>query len=271
MYQLPQKQSETRRQSQSLALAACLTLLGGTAGAQAATAATRDTALQVGAIEALRRMGTYLRSLKRFSVDASTLRDEVTKNGEKVQIGGTVAYQVRIPNGLRADIRTDRKQRQILYDGKTLTVYAPRMHFYASVNAPSTIGATLDSASKRFDIDFPLADLFLWGTARDGVKDLTSARYIGPAFVDGVDTDQFAYRQNGTDWQLWIQRGYPLPKKIVIITTSNPALPEYVATLKWNLTPTFGDAVFSFAPPPGAERIVLASSVGQTEREPARK
>ena len=270
MYQQPHKQIETRRQSQTLALAACLTLLGGSAGAQA-TATKTDTAIQVGAIEALRRMGTYLRSLKRFSVDASTQRDEVTRNGEKIQIGGTVAYQVRVPNGLRAEIKTDRKQRQILYDGKTLTVYAPRMHFYASVPAPSTIGQMLDSASKRFDIDFPLADLFLWGTPKDGVKELTSARWIGPAFVDGVDTDQFAYRQDGTDWQLWIQRGNPLPKKIVIITTSNPAMPEYNATLKWNLTPTFGDAVFSFAPPAGAERIVLASIAGRSEREPARK
>jgi hypothetical protein len=218
-----------------------------------------NTAVEPRAIEALRYMGGYLRSLNSFGVDAQTMRDEVLADGEKVTVGGTVTYLARVPDRLRADIRTDRKQRQLLYDGKTLTVYAPRMHFYASTPAPSTIGATLDSARIRYGIDMPLADLFLWGTPRDGVHDLTSARYIGPAYVDGIDTDQYAYRQGGADWQLWVQRGKtPLPRKLVITTTSEPARPQYVATLNWNLTPAITDALFTFTPPRDASRIVFS-------------
>ena len=234
----------------------CLTLIASAGGAQPTRA---PSTLQPEAITALRQMGSYLRMLKEFSVDAMTTREEVMRTGEKVQVAGTVQYLVRPPDRLRADLRTDRKQRQILYNGRDLTIFAPRMLVYATVAAPPTIGTMLDTAHQRLRIDFPLADLFLWGTKRDGVKDLTSARYVGPAYIDGTDTDQYAFRQRGTDWQLWIQRGStPLPRKLVISTTSDPARPEYVATLKWNLAGKFNDSLFSFVPPTGAQRILIA-------------
>jgi hypothetical protein len=196
----------------------------------------------------------------------------VLRGGQKVEVGGTLQYIVRTPDRFRGDIRTDRKQRQIIYDGKTLTVYAPRMHYYASVPAPSTIGATLDTARTRYDIDFPIADLFLWGTPRDGVKDLTSAQYIGPAYVDGTDTDQYAFRQRGVDWQIWIIRGkIPLPRKLVITTTSEPSEPRYAATLSWDLSPAVGDTVFAFVPPRDASRITLASYGITRATRPVRK
>jgi hypothetical protein len=212
------------------------------------------------ATDALRRMGAQLRALKSFEVNAQTLRDEVLDDGETVQVSGVVDYLVRVPDRLRADVRTDRKQRQIIYDGKTLTVYAPRMKYYAAVPAPSTIGATLDTARKRLGIEFPLADLFLWGTSRDGMSELTSARYVGPAYINGIDTDQYAFRQPGTDWQIWIDRGKnPLPRKVVITSVGNAARPQYVATLTWNFKPITTDAPFVFTPPKNVGRIVFAS------------
>jgi hypothetical protein len=256
----PNKMSWSDR-SRALGLTITLALIAGSASAQ-----TTTNKVDTNAVNALRRMGTYLRALKQFEIDASATRDEVTANKEKVQVAGTVQYLVRVPNMLRADIRTDRKQRQIFYDGKSLTVFAPRMHFYATVPAPPTIRETLDSASQRLGIEFPLVDLFLWGTPDDGVKELTSARYIGPAYVDGILTDQYAFREKGADWQLWIQSGNtPVPKRLVITTTSNPALPQYAATLKWTLTSTFNDSEFSFVPPRGTERITFTSDYGRTE------
>lgn len=245
-----------RYASQAAVVAACLTLATTKSAAQAAA----TTAVDTGAVNALRRMGAYLRGLQRFSLTGETVRDEVLNDGQKVEVEGTLKYVVRTPDRFRGEINTDRKQRQIIYDGKTLTVYAPRMHYYASVPAPSTISATIDTARARYGIDFPIADLFLWGTPRDGVKELTSARYIGPAHVGGNDTDQYAFRQRGVDWQLWIAHGaVPLPVKLVITTTSEPSDPRYAATLKWDLSPAVGDAVFAFVPPRDASRITLAS------------
>jgi hypothetical protein len=238
---------------------ACLTSITAAASAQSTTSKVNPN-LDQRAVDALRKMGAELRSLKSFAVSAETLQDEVLPDGESAQVNGTVNYVVRVPDRFRVDVRTDRKQRQIFYDGKTLTVWAPRMKYFASAPAPATIMATLDSASKTLGIEFPLADLFLWGTARDGVKELTSARYVGPAYIDGIDTDQYAFRQAGADWQIWIDRGNtPLPRKLVIKTTTSAARPQYVATLKYNLAPVMTDAMFAFTPPKDAGRIVFAS------------
>jgi hypothetical protein len=216
-------------------------------------------------LNALKSMGAYLRTLKGFSVVVEGARDEVLADGQKIQLAGTITYVVCAPDRLRAEIRTDRKQRVILYDGKTLTMYAPRMQYYATVPAPATILATLDTARVRYDIEFPLADLFLWGTPRDGVSSLTSAQYIGPGYVDGVDTDHYAFRQPGTDWQIWIERGKtPLPRKLVITTTSEPTQPQYVATLKWDLTSRADESVFTFVPPKGAAKIAITSATAQS-------
>lgn len=245
------------RTRQAVIIAAALALPAAGAAAQGAT--PRGPSIEPGAIEALHRMGAHLRTLERFRVSADASRDEVLDDGQKVQISGTVSYIVHRPNRLRAEIKTDRKQRELTYDGKSLTVYAPRMRYYATVPAPPTIAALFDSADKRFGIDFPLADLFLWGSPGDGTDALTAARLIGPAFVNGVDADHYAFRQKDVDWQLWIARGdAPLPLRVVITTTSEPSQPQYSTTLTWDVTTPVDDSVFTFVPPPNSMRLSMA-------------
>ena len=208
------------------------------------------------AVNALRTMGAYLRTLKSFGVDVKGAKDEVMDDGQKILISGTVKYLVRTPDRLRAEINTDRKQRTIYYNGKTVTLYAPRMHYYATVNAPPTVMQMLDTVSAKYGVELPVADLFLWGTPRDGIDELKQARYIGPSTVDGIQTDQYAFRQAGTDWQIWIEQGSrPLPRRLVITTTDKEGDPQYLATMMWDLTANTDDANFVFTPPNDAKQI----------------
>jgi len=244
---------------------ACVTAAPGAALAQQATTKPAPAGeIEPKAIEALKTMGAYLRTLKTFTVRSETTIDEVLDTGQKVQFGGTVEYRVRAPNRLRADVNSDRKQRQYFYDGKTMTVYGPRNKYYASVPASGTIGELVQAAEQKHGLDLPLSDLFLWGTDKAGLDDIKSAAYIGPARVGGIDCDHYAYRQQDVDWQLWIQRGKtPLPCKMVITTTQEASQPQYVALLKWDLAPRLDDAVFKFAPPKDAKRIVFAGAEAQ--------
>jgi hypothetical protein len=208
------------------------------------------------AVNALRTMGAYLRTLKSFGVEVKGAKDDVMSDGQKILISGTVNYLVRTPDRMRAEINTDRKQRTIYYNGKTMTLYAPRMHYYATVNAPPTVQQMLDTVRAKYGVELPISDLFLWGTPRDGVSDLTQARYIGPSSVDGIQTDQYAFRQEGTDWQIWIEQGSrPLPRRLVITSVDKPEAPQYFATMMWNLTANTDDANFVFTPPDDAKQI----------------
>jgi hypothetical protein len=220
-----------------------------------AAAETRDPAV----LARLVQMGDYLRSLKSFTVKAETAKDEVLQTGQKVQFGGTLEYRYVTPDKLRASIRTDRKWRDFYFDGKTLTEVAPRMGYYGSVELPGKVGEVMTGLAQRYDIDMPLADLFYWGSPSSGVDDLTAATLIGPARIGGIETEHFALRQAGVDWQIWIERGArPLPRKLVITTTEEPAQPQYSATLSWDLGAKTPSAAFGYAPPKGAHRIELA-------------
>ena len=232
----------------------------------AATAQNPAVAVAPEAMAALEEMGKYLRGLKSFEVTSATLNDEVVEDGVKLKFAGSASLKVRRPDRLHAEIASDRKQRQIFYDGKTLTLYGPRVKYYATVPAPPTLLETIELMAKKYGVAMPLADLFYWGTDAAPVTQIKFAAYIGPATVDGAMTDQFVFRQEGVDWQIWIQQGaVPLPRKLVITTTSEPTHPEYVATMRWKVAPKLENTVFSFKPPAGALRIPLQTVDGKVE------
>lgn len=221
---------------------------------------TSDTATELDpdALAALDRMGTYLRTLKDFQLNADVVTEDVRTDGQKVQIIRSVNLLAKRPNRLFADVRNDRQQRLFFYDGAHFTLYAPRPQFYATVPAPSTIEKLADDLEDRFNIELPLVDLFRWGTSESEVGKITSAVDLGPSAIRGVTCQQYAFRQDGLDWQLWIQRGdAPLPCRIVITTLTDEARPQHTATYTWNLAPSFDDNTFVFTAPSGAKPIPI--------------
>ena len=212
-----------------------------------------------GAMAALDQMGAYLRTLKAFQIQAVTTTEEVLDDGQKVQYGGLVNFVAKFPDRLRVEVANDRQDRLYLYDGKTFTLWAKRINYYATIPAPPTIRKLADLLDDKYGIEVPLADLFLWGAP--GVKPdvITAAMDVGPSSVLGVTCEQYAFRQAGLDWQIWIQKGdYPLPRKLVLTTVTDEARPQHTATYAWNLAPSINEGAFIFDPPSTAKRIVFA-------------
>ncbi len=224
--------------------------------------ADRKTSLiEPEAMTALHSMGAYLRSLKDFQVEAAITSEDVMDNGEKVQYSQTTNILAHPPNQLRADINGEQKSRLLLFDGKSFTMFARKLGFYATVPAPPTIGELIDVLTDKYEIEVPLVDLFYWGGPDDDSKDITSARDIGPATIEDVTCEHYAFRQPGADWQIWIQLGeHPLPLKLVITNTEDEGRPQYESVLTWNLAPSYNAAAFVFDPPDDAHRIVIAEA-----------
>jgi hypothetical protein len=83
---------------------------------------------------------------------------------------------------------------------------------------------------------------------------------VGTSSIDGVQCDQYAFREGEIDWQIWIQRGdQPVPRKVVIIDRTDEARPAYVARLTWNTSAQFTKATFAFSPPKDAKAIHMAA------------
>lgn len=210
------------------------------------------------ALDALKTMGTHLRDMQSFTVHADTTIDDVAEDGQKLQFGGTVEYQVRRPDRMRAEINSDRRQRTYYYDGKTLTQYSPRMGYYASVSAPPTLNKLADVLKDKYDISLPLTDLFRWGTDPDDGSGLTEAEFVGPSKIAGATCDHYAFRQTDVDWQVWIAQETNLPCKLVITTTDEPEQPQYVAVFTWHPNVKLDDKTFVFEQPKTARKIEIA-------------
>lgn len=224
-------------------------------------------AIDPAALHALEVMSGKLRELTAFTVDADATRQLVLDNGQRIDTSGTVSYAVRKPDRFFASIDTDRQLRRYYFDGANLTMYAPRMNFFAVIPMKGTVADLVLTAKEKFGIDMPLADLFLWGTERAPLSLIDSATVIGPAHIAGAECDQLAFRQKDVDWQLWIDRETLLPRKLVIVDHSDPALPQYSAVLTWNTNPKFTEAQFTFSPGKDDHRIEIhpANEAGASE------
>jgi hypothetical protein len=217
----------------------------------------RDSA----ALAALPRMGAYLRTLKAFQLKADVVTEEVRTDGQKVQIIRSVDLVAKRPNRFFAEVTNDHQRRLFFYDGAKFTLYAPRSSYYATVAAPATIERLADDLQDKYAIELPLVDLFRWGTPAANLNAITSAVDLGPSAINGVTCEQYAFRQEGIDWQLWVQRGEAaLPCRIVITTLTDDARPQHTATYSWNLAPSYDDNTFVFRTPMNAKRIPFAEA-----------
>lgn len=210
------------------------------------------------AIQALKDMGAYLQKLKRFRVSTDLTGERVLADGQKLQHAASATMDVQRPDMIRVSTETARAHRVLTYDGKTVTLYTPAQKYYSSVPFSGSLDALTEALEKRFGVQIPLQDLFLWGTPAAPVDKIESAMNAGQDIVDEVVCDHYAFRQGSIDWQIWIQAGdQPLPRRLVITNRADEARPQSTSTIDWNLKPGFKNSVFAFVAPQGARKIEL--------------
>lgn len=226
--------------------------------AAAGTAAPAASAVDPGAIQALKDMGAHLQTLDRFQVTTTLTGERVLADGQKLQHSATAEMDVDRPNRLRARMSSARSERELIFDGKVLSLYTPALKYYSRVEFSDTLAGLVKRLQERFGVELPLSDLFVWGTPAAPIEQIESAMNAGQDFVDDDLCDHYAFRQGALDWQVWITAGAkPLPRKIVITNRADEARPQSVSLIAWNLKPAFKDTVFSFNPPKGATAVDL--------------
>jgi hypothetical protein len=226
--------------------------------APAGTAQPAANAVDPAAIQALKAMGAHLQTLKRFQVSTDLTAERVLADGQKLQHTATADLDVDRPNKLWVRMFSARSERELFYDGKTVTLYTPAQKYYSTVAFSDTLDVLIDRLQDKYAVEVPLSDLFLWGTPNAPLDKIESAMNAGQDFIDDDLCDHYAFRQGKIDWQIWITAGNkPLPRKIVITNRGDEARPQSVSLLDWNLKPSFKDTVFKFTPPKGASKVEI--------------
>jgi len=225
--------------------------------APAASAQPATSAVDPAAIQALKDMGARLQTLKRFRVSTELTAERVLADGQKLQHTASADMDVERPNKLRVRMASARSERELVYDGKTVTLYTPAQKYYSTVAFADPLGVLVERLQERYAVEVPLADLFVWGTPEAPLDKIESAMNAGQDLVADDLCDHYAFRQGKIDWQIWISSGSGLPRKIVITNRADEARPQSVSMLDWNLKPDFKDSVFRFTPPKGAKSIEI--------------
>ncbi len=218
------------------------------------------------AMKALNQMGAYLRTLKDFQVQAEITTEDVLEDGQKLQFANTTTLLAQLPSSCVSRSKESRNRGCSFMTGNH-SLFARRVGYYATVPAPDTIGKLVAALKDKYDVDVPLADLFMWGGPNASTNEITSAADYGSGTVEGITCQHYAFRQPGLDWQVWVQLGdHPLPRKLVLTTTTDDARPQYTSVLTWNLAPSFSEDAFVFDPPSDAHKIVFAQDKNSADR-----
>ncbi|MET0540893.1 MAG: DUF2092 domain-containing protein, partial [Variovorax sp.] len=158
-----------------------LAVTGAQAQTPAASVAAPVTANPVdpAALQALKDMGAYLLTLKRFKLSTELTGERVLADGQKLQHAATAEIDVERPNKMRTVMSSARSRRELVYDGETVTLYTPAQKYYSKVKFSGTLGELADRLENGYNVQLPLSDLFVWGTPAAPLDKIESAMNAG--------------------------------------------------------------------------------------------
>ena len=219
------------------------------------------------AMTILKNMSQYLAKAEHFSVTFRDGYDAVQKSGQKIEYGEVRKVIVSRPDRLRIEIeRSDGEKGLVIFDGKEITVYTANKNVYATLSRPGTLDEAIKYAIDDLKIRVPLALMLVSTLPSELDKLVVSADYVETTKITDVPCDHVAARTStGVDFQVWVAQGSePLPRRVVITYKDEAGQPQFWADLSnWNLSPELSDALFTFTPPVGADRIQFLAEVGK--------
>jgi hypothetical protein len=206
----------------------------------------------------VQQMSTRLAAVNAVTASTTETRDRVHSNGRKESLSQTGVYSMRRPNRFYTKM-SGGLGLEAWYNGKTITIAHHPEKVFAQAPMPDTIDRTLDALAERFDMTLPLSDLFYASPEKALLSDGTTGGYVGREAVNGTPCVHLAFKDAGTDWELWLpEQGEPLPKRFKVVQKRRTGEPMTDVTFtEWNLAPSITDATFVPKVPAGYEGIAV--------------
>ena len=205
----------------------------------------------------LRAMSDYVGSQETIELTFDSAIEIITPQLEKIQFTNSGGVLLRRPDKLRAHRVGGYADVEMIYDGKTTSVYGRHVNGYAQFEAPGSVDDLIQALREGHGIALPGADLLLTNAYAVLAEDIQEAKHIGRGVIDGVECEHLAFRNFDTDWQLWVAVGSkPVPRKMVVTSKTINSAPQYTLQVKeWKTGVTPPEDAFRFSPPAGAEKL----------------
>ncbi len=232
-----------------------------------AAASAQAPAIDPKADAALKEMGKTLADAKTMTLTSHSSVDTFHASGQKVQVSRSQEVSVRRPNGVAANVVGDDLELKFVYDGKQVLMVNQKEKSFALAEAKPTIDATLDMLATEYGLPMPLADVLYADPYTTLIQNVRSGVHLGTGLVMDIKCDHLAFRQDGIDWQVWIEQGAQrVPRKIVITYKDAPGSPQYTAYLtNWKLNADIPADRFMVEAPKDMKRVDLVRTAQEAK------
>jgi hypothetical protein len=262
MHLLSRFRSTTRapRRSPAVIALALITLLTVTPFARA-----QDDAAAI-----LKSMSDYMASQKTISLAFDADIEVITPDIQKIQFASSGRILLSRPDKLRASRIGGYADVELVFDGKTATGFGKHMNAFTQLDAAGSVDQLVGLLRHQYLVELPGADLLSAHVYDDLILDVLDAKHIGRGVIDGVECEHLAFRNQDTDWQLWVEVGErPIPRKYVITSKAVTGAPQYTLHIRdWKTDAQVGADAFAFSPPAGAKQVEITALSGIDEVPP---
>ena len=205
----------------------------------------------------LRAMSDYVGSQQSIELTFDSAIEIITPQLEKIQFTNSGECLLLRPDKLWAHRIGGYADVEMVYDGKTTTVYGRHVNGYAQFEAPGSVDDLIHALRQGHGVSLPGADLLLSNSYDVLLADVQEAKNIGRGVIDGVECEHIAFRNFDTDWQLWVEVGQrPIPRQMVITSKTVNNAPQYTLRVKsWKTDVAPADNAFTFSLPAGAKKL----------------
>lgn len=209
----------------------------------------------------LKAMSDYLAGQKSLSAKFDSDVEVVTPELQKIQFSSSGEMKMNRPDKLRVRRTGGYADVELVYDGKTVSLYGNNAKSYVQADLAGGIDKMIDTLAGQSSVGLPGADLLLTNSYDELMANVTQGSHIGQGVVDGVECEHLAFRGPDTDWQIWIETGAkPVPRKYVITSKTVAGAPQYTLRIRDWKTDGNADADFTFKPPADATKVALDST-----------
>src|SRR6185369_2224266 len=210
----------------------------------------------------LKGMSDYLAGQKSLSAKFDSDIEVVTPELQKIQFTSSGEMKMNRPDKLRIRRTGGYADVELVYDGKTVSLYGNNAKSYVQSDLAGTIDQMIDTLQGGSGPGLPGADLLLSNSHDQLMANVIESKHIGQGVVDGVECEHLAFRGPETDWQIWIEPGAkPVPRKWVITSKTVTGAPQYTLKIRDWKTDANADADFAFKAPADATKAALDSTV----------
>jgi hypothetical protein len=216
------------------------------------TQAANDDALNI-----LKAMSDYLASQKTISLSYDSEIEVITPEIQKIQFASSGQVLLSRPDKLHATRTGGYSDVDFVFDGKTASVLGKNINAYTQLDAPGSLEQLVDKLRNDYSVALPGADLLASNAFDIMSADVLQSAHIGRGVVGGFECEHLAFRNDDTDWQLWVEIGdAPIPRKFVITSKTQAAAPQYTLVIRdWKTNVQPGADAFAFKAPDGAKKL----------------